>query len=324
MTSRATPLLFALLALGGGLAGCGASAASSPSERGSGDVDEEAPEALVALEVPGSRVALSIPSTATRVPHTLRWRDEGRALSIQVSDATVEPGAERAIAEEGFAQIRAGAEGSVVARPVSYGGGVEGLELDVAIGRSERLHILTVWNGGAMARIAISHRSMDSRIAARIVDSVRFDPDATIDPLAALSVACAAPEGMSVVPVSNEQILLRVGGHAVPFPSSEPLVDIVFAAFTDARPTDDRARGALLGRRFAGLTLAPPEVTAIEGSTTPGFALTTSTNVDGVALLVYGAYLEREDGAFLVRASVAADQAELWRPRFDEITRTLH
>jgi hypothetical protein len=329
MSPARTPPIFAL-GVAAALGACGAPAAEPRTGRDTGDEGladgdrDEASLALAPLQVPGSRVTLSIPATATRVPHTLRWRDEDRALSIQVSDATVEPGSERAVAEAGFAQVRADAAGEVGARPVSYGRGTEGLEIDVAIGRQARLHVLTVWNGGAMARIAITHRSMDTRLAARIIDTVRFDPDAPIDPRSALSITCVPPDGLSVVLVSNEQLLLRSDGRTVPFPSSEPLIDVIFASFDDARPTDDRARGALLGRRFAGLTLEPPQVTRLEGGSTPGFALTTTTVVDGVPLFVYGAYLEMADGALLVRASVAADRAEAWRPRFDQLTRTLH
>lgn len=321
MTRGSRTLALGLLAA---LGACGAPAAPTHAGREEAPADDDAREALAPLEVPGSRVTLSIPATATRVPHTLRWRDTGRGLSIQVSDATVEPGSERSIAEEGFAQLPSGAGGEVGARPVSYGGGTEGLELDVAFGRQERLHVLTLWNGGAMARIAITHRNMDGRLAARIVDSIHFDPDAPIDPRTALDVACEAPEGMALVPVSNEQLLLRVDGHTVPFPSSEPVVDVVLAPFDAARPQDDRARGALLGRRFAGLTLGPPEVVPLEGTTFPGFALATTTTIDGATLFVYGAYLEMPDGALLVRASVAADQAELWRPRFDRLLHTFH
>lgn len=306
------PFVIAALAL----AGCGGAAAPAAPAPGA------APEAAVALTPPGSRLSLRVPDGLERVPHTLRFRDADRGFGVTVSDATVQPGRERGVAEDYFARLRELSDGAVEARPVVLRGH-EGLDLTVR-GARERLRVLTIWHDGAVARLVVRHRPQDARAAERVMDSVRFDPEAPIDPLAALDLAGAPVEGLSLLPVSNEQLLFREGREPVAFPSAEATLDAVWVPFAEGRrPDDDRARGELLGSRFAGLRLEPPRLTPVEQSAFAGYELVTATAVEGRELMLYGAYLEGARGALLVRASVAADRAEAWRPRFAALVRSL-
>ncbi|HJL15299.1 MAG TPA: hypothetical protein RMH99_06575 [Sandaracinaceae bacterium LLY-WYZ-13_1] len=280
--------------------------------------------ALAPLAPPGSRLSLRAPETLVRVPHTLRFVDRDRGWSLRVSDATVEPGAERALAEAYVARVRRDTDGELRHRPVSLRGR-EAVELTVN-GPTERLRALTVWADGAVARLELRHARGEARLAEHVMDSVRFDPRAPLDPLAALDLRAAPPEGLTLLPVSNEQLLLREGAHAVPFPSAEAALDAVWVPFAEGRrPEDDRARGQLLGARFAGLEIAPPTVGPLAHEAFAGYQLaTTAPRPDGDgALHLFGAYLEGRTGALLVRASVDEARAEPWQPRFSAFVASL-
>lgn len=306
---------------------CGSSTPEASSAQiGTGHGAETVP-----LRPPGSRLSLSVPAGLTRVPHSLRFHDEERGFAVVVSDATVTPGRERMLVESYISRIQTTSEAQATThRPVNVRGH-EGVELTVN-GESDRLRVLMVWHRGAVARLAVRHRPDDARAAERVLDSIRFDPDAAVDPLAALELIAPAPEGLTLLPVSNEQLLFRrTEGVGEPpnltptsFPSADAVLDVVFVPFAEGHhPSDDRTRGQLLGSRFAGLELAPPEVAPVPSSAFAGYQLVTSTTLNGRTLMLYGAYLEGASGAFLVRGSVAADRSDTWQPRFEALVRWL-
>ncbi len=304
------------------LAGCGAAA---PVEAPPVPAEEApAPIATERLAPEGSRLTLDVPAGLTRVRHALRWRGEG--LQVVVADAQVQPGEERAIAEAYLAQLARRHAGEVSHRPVALAG-ARGYEATI---RGEtRVRTMMVWAEGAISRVTVIHDPTRALEVERLLESVRFEPSRAVDPRPALQLALAVPEGMGVVPVTNEQLLLRVvdeagrAAHAVGFPHPEPVVDVAVVPYPDGgRPPNDVTRGRLLGSRFAGLELGMPQVTAIAGRM-QGFAIVTTTPVEGVELTLYGAYLETDDAVVLVRGSVATADAERWLPRFAEMTLSL-
>ena len=154
------------------------------------------------------------------------------------------------------------------------------------------------------------------------VKPLRFEPEASLDPRAALEVDADPIESLPLLRVSTEQLLFREGGHAVPFPSAEAALDVVYVSFGEERPSE-RARGQLLGARFAGLRLGQPRLAGIDGGHLPGFSMLAQATVEGGTLIVYGAYLELPDGALLVRASVDATRRDEWLSRFVALVRSL-
>lgn len=315
--ARSRPLIaLALLLVAGGGVACGGSAPVVEPD----DVveDEDAtPAAIVRLEPPGSRLSVSAPA-ATRVPHTLRYRAE--ELELRFADAQVPVGAERATVEAYLTQLTEGAGGELSHRPFAMDG-AEGMQVTLRTD-SQRTRVLTLWHEGAISRLTIVHRPADAALAERIVESLRFDPDATLDPRAALEVDADPTEGLPLLRVSTEQLLFREGGHAVPFPSAEAALDVVYVSFGEERPSE-RARGQLLGARFAGLHLGQPRLAGIDGGHLPGFSMMAQATIEGGTLIVYGAYLELAEGAFLVRASVDAARGEEWLSRFMSLVGSL-
>lgn len=284
---------------------------------------EEAPQvAFRSIQPPGSRLRLSLPASMRRVRHTLRYEDAALGVAVQLSDATVSPGSEAEIVDADLARLRA-ADPDVRARPITWGGGVEGVEVEGRVGGA-RLRILTLWSGGALARVLVRHPDDARRIVARILDSVQLDPAAELDPVAVLGIRMSVPAELSTLLVSNEELVLRTAARAVPFPSGEAAIDVVYAPFVGARPESTEARGRMLGARFSGLPIeGTPQATQLSGSALPGYQIAMTATVGGAPLLLYGAYLETEGGAFLLRASVGADQAERWAPRFEAMARSL-
>ena len=309
------------------IASCGGSETrptTVPDEaEGSGGAPRPAP--VVRLAPEGSRLTLDVPEGLTRVPHALRWRRDG--LELRIADAQVQPGEERAIAEDYLARLTARHEGELTHRPVGVAG-AHGYEVTIR-GETLRVRALTVWHEGAISRLTVLHDVAAAADVERIVDSVRFDPARPIDAASALQVQAAVPEGLGVIPVTNEQIVLRRVdeegrvARAVAFPHPEPSIDIAVIAFPDGdRPPSDLARGQLLGSRFAGLELGTPQMTAVAGQL-QGFAILTTAPVDGADITLYGAYLEGEGAVVLVRASVSTEHAEEWLPRFAQLTLSL-
>ncbi|GAB5546684.1 MAG: hypothetical protein SangKO_064440 [Sandaracinaceae bacterium] len=282
-----------------------------------------APEmAFQQVQPPGSRLRLTLPASMRRVRHTLRYEDAALGVAVQVSDATVTPGNEAEIVEADLARLRA-ADPEVRARPITWGSGIEGVEVDGRMGHA-RLRILTLWRDGALARVLVRHPARERRVVARILDSVQLDPSAELDPVAVLGIRMSVPAELSTLLVSNEELVLRTAARAVPFPSGDASIDVVYAPFVGARPESSEARGRLLGARFSGLPIeGTPQATQLSGSALPGYQIAMSATVEGTPLLLYGAYLETEGGAFLLRASVDASQAERWAPRFEAMARSL-
>lgn len=271
------------------------------------------------VSVPGSRLSLVLPPGVRRVPHSTHY--VGAGLHIQVADATVAPGTERATAEAYLAEVRQRVGGDSRVRLSSLGG-YEAVELSVR-SEAERLRVLTVFHEGSLSRLLVRARAADAAAAERVLDSTRFDPATAIDPRAALQLFADEVEGAPLVAISNEQLILRENGDAIAFPSAQVALDVVYVAFGPRPPQRDLERGQLLGARFRGLPIEAPLLTATDGDALPGFTLVAHATVEGTPLLVYGAYLEAGDGAFLVRASVGSDRGEVWQPRFDAFVRSL-
>jgi len=291
--------------------GCGAAAPEPEAPASSGP-------ALVELTPPGSRLTIRAPA-AERIPHSLRYRSG--PLELRFADASVAPGAERAVAEAYLAQLAEREPGELRHRPFSLGGH-RGLQVTV---RSEtrRVRALTLWTAdGAISRLTIVHPPSEAGLAERVVESLRFVPARPLDPRAALEVEADAVPELPLLRVSTEQLIFREAGHAVTFPSPDAALDVAYVAF-EGEPPDERRRGELLGARFRGLAMEPPQVGPVEGGRLSGFALKTTAIVSGRELALLGAYLALDDGALLVRASVDAARAETWMPRFAALVRSL-
>jgi len=307
------PLLVALL-----------TALALPACGGSQPAPEAPPaaEPLRAVRPPGSRLTLSLPPSMRRVRHTLRYEDADLGVALQLSDATVPPGTEAEIVEADLARMRL-RDPDVRARSITWGEGVEGVEVTGRVGEAE-LRILTLWSDGALGRILIRHPVSERRRVAAILDSVRLDPSAELDPIAVLGIRMQVPAELSTLLVSNEELVLRTAPRAVPFPSADASIDIVYAPFVGARPESTEARGRMLGARFAGVPIeGEPRATPLSGGALPGYQIAMTATVEGDSLLLYGAYLETEGGAFLLRASVREGDAERWAPRFEAMARSL-
>lgn len=271
----------------------------------------------VALAPPGSRLRVIAPA-ATRIGHTLRYR--AGAIELRFADATVDEGTERTIVEAYLATLAAQFEGAFEHRPFALDGS-EGLQVTVRSAR-RRIRVLTVWRDGAISRLTLVHAPQDAGLAERVIETLRFDPNVALDPRAAMDLDADAIEDLPLLRVSTEQMIFREAGHAVPFPNAEAALDVTYVAFDAERP-DERARGELLGARFRGLPIEAPELAPLEDARIGGFAMRSRATLEGASLALFGAYLELEEGAVLVRASVAQERAELWLPRFEALARSL-
>lgn len=287
----------------------------------------EAEPAIATVQLPGSRVSLALPASLVRVPHALRWRGEG--LELRVADATLAPGDERALAEATLTQLAREHGVAPEQRPAAWDG-AEGVDATL---RSERARVraLVMWHDGAIARVLIVDTSdgASAPLAERILDSVRFDASARIDPVEALGLHVRIPPGLGLLRVTNEQFVFRQTGpegeaaQASPFPCAMPAVEIAVVPFPEGRrPASDVERGRLLGARFAPLELGSPRVVVLDGAL-PGFAIATDATVEGTELSLYGAYLEGPDAVALVRASVESARAQRWLPLFADLTLTI-
>lgn len=305
---RAAPRLAVVAAL---FAGCGGGSPATEPPPPSGP-------ALVELAPPGSRLTVRAPA-AERLAHSLRYR--AGPLELRFADASVAPGAERAVAEAYLADLSAHVEGEVRHQPFSLGGH-RGLQVTV---RSEttRVRALTLWTeDGAISRVTIVHSPSDAGLAERVVESLRFVPQRPLDPRAALELDADAVPELPLLRVSTEQLIFREAGHAVAFPSPDAAMDVAYVGF-DGEPPDERGRGELLGARFRGLAMEAPQVAPVEGARLTGFTMKTTAVVSGRELALLGAYLALDDGALLVRASVDAARAATWMPRFAALVRSL-
>lgn len=287
--------------------------------------DEDVPAPVVRLVPEGTRLSVELPAEMQRVAHALRWRGVG--LDVKLADAQVPPGQEQTVAEAYLEQLARRHQGNVSHRPVGLAG-LDGYEATIR-NDARRVRTLMVWRDGAISRVTIVHDPEHAADAERVIDSVRFDPTRPIDAARALQLGAEVPEGMGAVPVTNEQLILRrldesgQAAHAVGFPNSEPVLDVAVLSFPEGgRPQSNLARGQLLGSRFAGLDLGSPQVVPLEGDL-HGFAIVSQLEVEGVALTLYGAYLEDDSAVVLVRASVATADAEQWLPRFGALTLSL-
>ena len=302
--------LFALL-----LVACGGPSASGPTP--AVDPGAEPAPTSVELHPPGSRFFVMAPH-AERIPHTLRYR--AGPLELRFSDATVEPGAEPGVAEIYLAQLTEDQPGQITHRPFVLDG-AEGLQITIRSPRA-RVRALTLWRNGSISRLSVVHRPEDAGLAERVIESLRFDASLPLDPRAALGLDADPVEGLPLLRVSTEQMLFREGGHAVPFPSPEAALDVVYVPYGDERP-DERARGHLLGSRFRGISIDPPRVQVIDGARFEGFAMQTRASVGGTELALMGAYFDLPHGALLIRASVAFEREPEWAPRFASLLRSL-
>ena len=313
-------LLAALLVACGGarpLAGS-ESASASESEAGAASESEAgAASEVVVLAPPGTRIRVSAPP-AERIAHTLRYRIG--PLLLRFADASVEPGTEREFAEAYLARLSAREDAEVRHRPFALDG-AEGMQITV---RTEQVRVraLTLWRDGAISRVSITHAPEQAHAAESIIDTLRFDATIGLDPRAALDIDADPIEELPLLRVSTEQLIFREGGHAVPFPSEEAAVDVAYVAYVERRPADIE-RGQMLGSRFAGLPIERPAFEALTGGHFEGFAMRANARVAGRELALFGAYLDLEHGALLVRASVAVERAELWAPRFGALVRSL-
>ncbi|MBX3271155.1 MAG: hypothetical protein KF729_12890 [Sandaracinaceae bacterium] len=268
------------------------------------------------LAPPGSRMRVRAPR-ATRVPHTLTYRAD--ALELAFADATVAPGAERAVVEAYLAHLSARAGAPVEPRPFALGG-AEGVEIDVA--SSPRLRAIVVWRAGAVGRLAIAHAVEDAGLAARVIDSLSFDPERPIDPRAALALDAEPTEELPLLRNTTEQLVFREGGIAAPFAGPRAALDVVWVALP--APPDELAQGRLLGQRFRGLEVEGPAFARLEdGDGLPGIAMHARAEVEGEAVALLGAYLEADGGALLVRGSVLASREAEWAPRLWTLVRSL-
>jgi len=301
------------------LLACGGAAPASPPPP-TREPPAEEPEAgpdLAELRPPGCRLAVRA-EPAQRVPHTLRY--QAGPLELRFAAATVEPGQERHVAEVYLEELAAEAPGEISHQPFVLGG-AEGLQITIRA-PGKRVRALTLWRDGAISRLIVVHHPRDAGSAERVIESLRFDPTIPLDPEAALEVAVDEVEGLPLLPVSTEQMYFREAGEPGTFPSPRATMDVAYLRFGEERP-DQRERGRLLGRRFRGIPMGTPTVEVIEGAHFGGFAMQALTHADGTQLALLGAYLELPDGALLVRASVAANRADEWTPRFVALIRSL-
>ncbi|MFK7984440.1 MAG: hypothetical protein AB8I08_00285 [Sandaracinaceae bacterium] len=261
--------------------------------------------AIVAL--PGSRVRLALAEGAVRARHGLHWRWPDTGAELRVSDATVQPGEERAVIEAGIAAFGDAAETRLLV--------VDGRDaVEVVVRTAAQVtRAVSVFDEGAVARVLVRHAPGEALFAERVFDSVRFDAASTLDPLRAMD-ADIAIAGLVLVPASTEQLFFREEPRATAFPSAGVSVDLLWVGFPEGPPDNDRARGQLLGSRFAGLTLSGTQWGPLE----QGFELVSTlppTNTEP-EIALYGAYIEGPAGVWLLRASVDAARAPEWGPRF--------
>ena len=238
-------------------------------------------------------------------------------MTLEIGDATVARGQERSAAEATLAAIA----GRATIRPTTISGAAG---VDVTLADAERpVRALALWDTGALARIVIRYRPEDSELVERIVASVTFERERPLDPLAALDVRIDTAD-LELLSVSNEQLLLREGGQVVAFPSEAAAVDVTWLSFdVEGRPHDEHERGRLLGALFAGLELEGTELSLLPEATRPAIEIVSSTRHAGATLALYGAYVEADRGAWLVRGSVSAEHAREWGPRFRAVVRSL-
>jgi hypothetical protein len=297
-----------------GLVACGGAPAPGSAKSPNG-----AAAPLESKVLKGSRLSMWLPDGMYRGTRLLALRLDEPLVVVALAEFT---GADEAAAEQLLAGMREGAE--LPQAEETTRGGARGF-IGAAPGiNGMTKQILGLKAGKAGALVVVQYQPSGEDIAKHILDSVRVDERAEMDPLLLAGITLGDRAGLEVATTMSQPIILSEKGARPPLSSTALRFALMTAPYPKADVSDEEL-GQMLGGAIADLK---PDTSRAKGSEfqldgRPAFYLIAPGEADGKPVAIYGFVARGKDSALVGFGHVGVASADKDLPRLERLVQSL-
>jgi len=299
-----------------GLIGCGAKAAEQPAAQTPAQAAVSEPGTA---RWAGSRVSLATPPNMKRPTRLAYFKLEEPLIVIAIAEMTAPDGK----AAEMMEGARNGAK--LVDEKAATRGTARGF---VGHGTTDQngleRQVLGLEQAGAVAIVVAQYQKEAEATVERILDSVRLDASAKLDPLALHGISIGDPAGFEVWNVTSQPIIMADLGARPPVPDSVAKFALLSMPYPKPDFSDEelgQMLGSVIGKKQPDMQKAKMTTSEIAG--TPAFVVTAPGQEDGKPIGIFAFILRRPDSAFLGFGDVALSKLEATLPRYERLVKSL-
>ena len=297
-----------------GLVACGGAPAPGAAKSPDGSAVAAGPKVLK-----GSRLSMWLPDGMYRGTRLLALRLDEPLLVVALAEFTGED-------EAGGAQLLAGMrEGAELPQAEETTRGDARGFIGAAPGiNGMTKQILGLKSGKTGALLVVQYQAGAEALAKRILDSVRVDEHAQLDPLQLAGISLGDFAGLEVMPTLSQPILLVEKGARPPLSSKALRFTLVNMPYPKADVSDEEL-GQMLGGAIGDLK---PDTERAKGSEfqldgRPAFFMIAPGASDGEPVAIYGFIARGQDTALVGFGHVGVASAEKDLPRIERLVQSL-
>lgn len=297
-----------------GLVACGGAPAPGAAKSPDG-----AATAATAKVLKGSRLSMWLPDGMYRGSRLLALRLDEPLVVVALAEFTGDD-------EAGGAQILAGMrEGAELPRAEEATRGEARGFIGAAPGiNGMTKQILGLKSGKTGALVVVQYQAGGEAIAKRILDSVRVDEQAPMDPLQLSGYSLGDLAGLEVKTTMSQPIVLVEKGSRPPLSPTALSFALVTMPYAQADVSEEEL-GKMLGRAIADLK---PDTERAKGSEfqldgRPAFYMIAPGEKDGQKVAIYGFIARGQDTALVGFGHVGLDSAEKDLPRLEGLVQSI-
>lgn len=297
-----------------GLVACGGAPAAGAAKSPAG---VEATASSKVLK--GSRLSMWLPDGMYRGSRLLALRLDEPLVVVALAEFTGQD-------EAGGAQILAGMrEGAELPQAEEAQRGEARGFIGAAPGiNGMTKQILGLKSGKTGALIVVQYQAGGEAIAKRILDSVRVDEQAPMDPLQLAGIAVGDLAGLEVTTTMSQPIVLAEKGARPPIAAKALRFALITMPYAQAEVSDEEL-GQMLGRAIGDLK---PDTERAKGSEfkldgRPAFFMIAPGESDGEKVAIYGFVARGQDTALVGFGHVGVANAEKDLPRLERLVQSI-
>ena len=311
-------LIFCLAFLAQSACGGSAPGANSPAPS-TADTPAEVADPAFSPLVPGSRVSLTLPPGAERFSRAYAFRRLDPLIAIVVTETTAPSGHESemlrgiAVGAKEFGELEEAMRGDT--RELRAQGTVN----------ENPASMLVLARDGAIATIMVVYVPETRPEAEAVLESVRLNATAALDPLAIHALSLTPRGPLEVLDTLHQPIMLGNPSRSTPGPLTEPVAFISVVPHNEGNDISDEALGGLLGSAIGDLgpDMQSAKVGNLDLNGSPATEFVAAGMKDGQPIAIY-AYIVRDGGAVLISVGyVAQSVADAKMPDVVETLRSL-
>ncbi len=278
----------------------------SPSPESKAQNDSESSAPISKTIAPGSRVSLWLPEGMRRLGRAFVYRNSNSNLVVALAELT----ATEDEASKLVSGVIGGAEGLEKTSDETEGSLRRVLLSGKKTDRDARMLILE--DGGRAATVYVLFSPGYASQAEKILDSVKLDPAAPLDPLELHGLSLGSLGGMEIGNATHQPVVLTRKDQKPPIPKSSAIAFISINPHNYGDAITEEQLGALLGTNIANLNpdLENAKVNEVEISGHKAHELLLQGQKDGTPLAIYAYAIPDGDCAVIAVAYVQMDHAD--------------